>query len=155
MLITHMKKYRECRTELDRDEPCVIQINANEIKQVFLNLIANALDASGETGTVRVSLTEFVDTIEIAVTDNGSGMTADTIERLFDPFFTTRETGQGTGLGLSITHRIVTDHGGRIEATSDGPGLGSTFLVTLPRRQHEDKEAVNRDAALISSTGTH
>ena len=52
-----------------------------------------------------------------------------------DPFFTRRKSGQGTGLGLSIVHRIITDHGGRIEVSSPGPGLGSTFRVTLPLAQ--------------------
>lgn len=66
------------------------------------------------------------------MTDDGCGMTEEVLEHLFEPFFTRRKSGQGTGLGLSIVHRIVTDHGGRIEATSAGPGQGSTFRVTLP-----------------------
>jgi len=60
-------------------------------------------------------------------------MTPDVIEHLFEPFFTRRKSGKGTGLGLSITHRIVTDHRGTIEVSSDGPGQGSTFRVRIPR----------------------
>jgi signal transduction histidine kinase len=59
-------------------------------------------------------------------------MTEEVLEHMFEPFFTRRKSGQGTGLGLSIVHRIVTDHGGRIEVSSPGPGLGSTFRLTLP-----------------------
>jgi signal transduction histidine kinase len=69
------------------------------------------------------------------------GMTEETITHLFEPFFTKRKDGKGTGLGLSISHRIVADHGGTIEATSAGPGKGSTFRVRLPRRAIAKKAA--------------
>ena len=61
-------------------------------------------------------------------------MTPYILENLFEPFFTERKSGKGTGLGLSISHRIVSEHGGRIEALSDGPGTGSCFRVHLPRK---------------------
>ena len=60
-------------------------------------------------------------------------MSADVLRKVFDPFFTTKPTGQGTGLGLPICHRIVTEHGGRLAATSAGVGQGSTFRLSLPR----------------------
>jgi signal transduction histidine kinase len=77
------------------------------------------------------------DQAELIVTDNGCGMSDEVKEHLFEPFFTRRRDGQGTGLGLSITFRIVEDHGGHIEATSDGPGRGSEMRVTLPLVRHE------------------
>lgn len=134
-LITHMKKFREARLELKAPDQCELEISGHEIKQVLLNLVANALDSTDGTGRVTVELVEQVDWIEIRITDDGCGMTPETIENLFQPFFTTKETGKGTGLGLSISDRIVSDHGGRISASSDGPGTGSTFSIRLPRRQ--------------------
>jgi len=134
-LITHMKKYRECRVEFDRQEPCEIEISGPEIKQVALNLVANALDSTGKKGTLGVEIHEQVDWVEIHFIDNGAGMNQDTIDHLFEPFYTTKPTGEGTGLGLSISDRIIGDHGGTIEAHSDGEGLGSTFTVRLPRKQ--------------------
>jgi signal transduction histidine kinase len=134
-LITHMKKYRECRVEFDRQNPCEIEISGPEIKQVALNLVANALDSTDAAGTLRVELHEQVDWVEIHFIDNGAGMNQDTIDHLFEPFYTTKPTGEGTGLGLSISDRIIGDHGGTIEAHSDGEGLGSTFTVRLPRKQ--------------------
>ncbi|NQV26961.1 MAG: ATP-binding protein, partial [Rhodopirellula sp.] len=110
-------------------------ISGPEIKQVALNLVANALDSTGAKGTLRVELNEQIDWGEIHFIDDGAGMDQDTIDHLFEPFYTTKPTGEGTGLGLSISDRIVGDHGGTIEAHSDGPGLGSTFTVRLPRKQ--------------------
>ena len=143
-LITHMKKYRECRVEFDRQEPCEIEISGPEIKQVALNLVANALDSTGAKGTLRVEIHEQIDWVEIHFIDNGAGMSQDTIDHLFEPFYTTKPTGEGTGLGLSISDRIVGDHGGTIEAHSDGEGLGSTFTVRLPRKQSDSRSGDTR-----------
>ncbi len=138
-LIVHMKKYRSGRLSFDHPEPCLVEINPHEIKQVVLNLVANGLDATEGTGSLHVDIVENVDTVELRFTDNGCGLTSEVMDNLFEPFFTTKPTGQGTGLGLSISHRIVTDHGGRIEVHSNGPGTGSTFVVRLPRQQRGAK----------------
>ncbi|MEM9704226.1 MAG: ATP-binding protein, partial [Planctomycetota bacterium] len=84
--------------------------------------------------------------IEVTVEDTGCGMTAEVREHLFEPFFTRRGDGTGTGLGLSMTHRIVTDHGGTIEADSDGVGQGSRFRVRLPRHVTERPQALRMAA---------
>ena len=73
--------------------------------------------------------------------DDGCGMTPEVLENLFEPFFTRRKDGKGTGLGMSISHRIVTDHGGTIEAFSDGPGCGSKFRIHLPRNAQRQEAA--------------
>ena len=69
------------------------------------------------------------------MTDNGYGMTEDVLQHLFEPFYTRRRGGHGTGLGLSITYRIVADHDGHIEASSEGEGKGSKLVVTLPQAE--------------------
>jgi len=122
-------------------------VNPQEIKQVILNLLVNALDSIDETGKVRVAAKRSGGEAVLTFTDDGCGMTAEVQEHLFEPFFTRRKSGQGTGLGLSIVHRIVTDHGGRIQATSDGPGAGSTFRVVLPLAQVGVDAATSRGSA--------
>lgn len=101
-----------------------------EIKQVLLNLISNAIDASPEGGTIHVRWMAFDGEVRVEVEDEGSGVPLDVRDRIFDPFFTTKEPGKGTGLGLAIVHRIVTSHGGRIELAQ--AGKGALFRVHLP-----------------------
>ncbi|MCA9112581.1 MAG: hybrid sensor histidine kinase/response regulator, partial [Planctomycetaceae bacterium] len=71
----------------------------------------------------------------------GCGMTPEVLEHLFEPFYTTKDTGKGTGLGLAISHRIIRDHDGVLEAASDGPGAGSTFVIRLPKANRQMKAA--------------
>lgn len=112
-------------------------VNGQEIKQVFLNLVVNALDSMDDGGTLTITPTMKDDTIELTFEDTGCGMTPDILENIFEPFFTRSRTGKGTGLGLSISHRIITSHGGDITAASAGAGQGSTFTVRLPTEQPE------------------
>jgi signal transduction histidine kinase/CheY-like chemotaxis protein len=108
--------------------------NESRLGQVFLNLIANAIESfpgNDRKNEVRiVTRCRGLDQLAIEVIDNGSGMPPDVVKRLFTPFFTTKEVG-GTGLGLAICHRIVSAHGGAIEVEST-LGVGSTFRVLLP-----------------------
>lgn len=112
-------------------------INAQEVKQVLLNLVVNALDSMDEGGTLTITAGVKGSMVELAFRDTGCGMTEEVLENIFEPFFTRSRTGKGTGLGLSISHRIITQHGGEIEASSPGPDRGSTFLVRLPIRESE------------------
>jgi signal transduction histidine kinase len=112
-----------------------IECQPGALNQVFLNLIANAVQAVSTGGNVWISTRRLKSRLEIAVRDDGRGIPADVMGRIFDPFFTTREIGKGTGLGLSISYAIIRSHGGRIEAESGGPGKGSCFTVTLPVRR--------------------
>lgn len=99
--------------------------------QVLLSLVQNAVQALHGKGAVRVSTRVEQDQIRIAVSDNGCGIDAQALARIFDPFYTSRDVGSGTGLGLTVSQEIVASYGGRIEVEST-VGVGSTFTVCLP-----------------------
>ncbi len=101
-----------------------------KLSQVFLNLIVNASQAM-EEGELIIATRDLGDTVSISFTDNGSGMTEETVDSVFTPFFTTKPVGKGTGLGLSISHGIVAEHNGEISVTSE-VGVGTCFTVVLP-----------------------
>ena len=112
--------------------PSVIT-DSNQVKQVFLNILNNAVDAIKPPGTITIS-TSFDDkNIFIAFTDTGKGMSEDEIAHIFLPFYTTKREEKGTGLGLSISHGIIENLGGKIEVEST-PGRGSTFTIILPNK---------------------
>jgi two-component system, NtrC family, sensor kinase len=112
-----------------------IPTDANQIKQVLLNLVLNAAAAMPDGGRLTISTHLGVDGrfIKISVQDTGTGIPKEHLERIFDPFFTTKEQGKGTGLGLSVSYGIVQQHKGTITVTSQ-VGKGSTFDVNLPVR---------------------
>jgi signal transduction histidine kinase len=134
-MLCHLGKNQNKNLRLMDGAPVIAEVCPQEMKQVVLNLITNALDSLDRGGTVTVQVATRGNDAQIVVEDNGCGMTQEVIQHLFEPFFTRRRGGQGTGLGLSITYRIVEEHHGQIHVESAGPGKGSTFMVTLPLRQ--------------------
>ncbi len=143
-MICHLGKYQNKNVVLHKHGAVIAEVCPQEIKQVVLNLITNALDSVEPGGTVTVSVAVSGAKARLVVEDNGCGMTDDIIQHLFEPFFTRRRGGQGTGLGLSITYRIVEEHDGQIVAESAGPGKGSTFIVALPLRQPATRKSGTR-----------
>jgi signal transduction histidine kinase len=131
-MVRHLGKYQKKQIRFSPGEPVVAEVNGQEIKQVVLNMITNALDSVDQGGILTIDLHAAGNFAEMTFTDNGCGMTQEVLDHLFEPFFTRKRGGQGTGLGLSIVYRIVTEHGGQIEATSAGPAQGSQFRITLP-----------------------
>jgi signal transduction histidine kinase len=104
------------------------------LKQLFMNLLANALDAMPEGGTLEVRLAALEgDRVAVEVEDHGVGIPDELREKIFDPFFTTKPVGSGTGLGLALSYGVVARHRGRIEVRSR-VGEGSCFRVELPGR---------------------
>lgn len=134
LMVQPMSEFQDRNIEFSRTEACMAEVNGPEIKQVVLNLVANSLEAMQSGGTLKIDLTEQVDHVILTFQDDGCGMTPEVIENIFEPFFTRRKNGRGTGLGMAISHRIISDHGGTVEVTSDGPGCGSTFRLHIPRR---------------------
>ena len=131
-MIRHMGKYRQKRIVFLPREAVLAHVDAQEIKQVALNLVVNALDCMSENGTLRIDVRFAEGMAEMVFADDGCGMSPEVLENIFEPFFTRRRVGKGTGLGLSITHRIISQHHGEIHAESPGEGLGATFTVRLP-----------------------
>ena len=125
------ERHATLRLDLCSDSPSASG-NAIEIEQAIANLICNAVEA-GDGVEVSVSTRCEADEIRIVVSDDGKGIAADVRDRVFEPFFTTRQDEGGTGLGLSLVRAIVHAHDGRIELR-DGPGDGTRVEVILPRR---------------------
>ncbi len=115
-------------SELRRD--LRVSVVEDEIVQILLNLLLNAVDALGGTGTIRVSSRESGGEVHLAIRDEGTGMGPETLRRIFTPFFTTKEPGRGTGLGLAVSQALVAANDGRIEVQS-APGTGSVFTICL------------------------
>ncbi len=119
----------------DIPEDLDVFADGQKLQEVFLNLLINAAQAMGDgTGQIHISAEKYVflpDLVEIKVHDNGVGIPAENIPRVFDPFFSTKEVGLGTGLGLSVAYGIIEQHGGAITVQSE-VGKGTTFKITLP-----------------------
>lgn len=139
-MVRPLSKYRGRNILFSADSSFISIVNEQEMKQVALNLITNALGSVEEGGTVEIDLRHNQGHAELRVRDDGCGLTDEVKKHLFEPFFTRRRDGQGTGLGLAITYQIIEEHGGRIVAESDGPGHGATFTVSLPLVTHEQKQ---------------
>ena len=145
------------RSDLDRTLP-QIWIDADLIKQVIMNMVVNAQHAIENSGNITVrtrrcpvpvaieSGGSAVPMVEIAVIDNGCGIPQQNLQRIFDPFFTSKAVGKGTGLGLSVSHGIVRSHGGTIEVEST-VGEGSTFRIILPVDPVQPVETAHAGAA--------
>jgi hypothetical protein len=110
--------------------PAVVRADPGKIKQVMMNLVANARDAMPNGGRLIIRTGSADGFTTLTVSDTGVGMSQETVDRLFEPYFTTK-SGTGTGLGLSIVHRIVSDLGGSIQVESE-PGKGAAFRIRLP-----------------------
>jgi len=127
----------ELELDLQEDLPWVL-MDENQMKQVLLNLVHNALQAMPEGGRMYITTREAQkigrDGFMVSVRDSGVGIPAEDQTRIFEPFFTTKSNRGGTGLGLSVTYGIVSEHGGEIELISE-TGRGATFNVWLPNRQ--------------------
>jgi signal transduction histidine kinase len=149
-IITEVIHFIQQHTDTDKvrietafgDDIQPLLLDEKKIKQVFINLIMNARYAMGAHGTIAVKTRKdpHFDDVVIQVADNGSGIEKKNIERIFDPFFSTKPTGEGTGLGLSVSYGIIKNHGGSVDVESE-PGKGTTFTIKLPTPRKQEAEA--------------
>jgi two-component system NtrC family sensor kinase len=120
-----------------------ISASKNQLRQVFLNLVANARDAMPSGGTLSVKTVADKETVKIEISDSGVGIKEEHIKKIFDSFFTTKDTVKGVGLGLSVCYGFIKDHGGDIEVKSK-ENEGTTFSITFPayKESTEDSETI-------------
>jgi signal transduction histidine kinase len=114
-----------------KDELPPVLGSITRLQQVFLNLFMNARDAMPTGGMLEVRTGAQNGSVEVEVTDTGSGIPAENLHRIFDPFFTTKATGRGTGLGLSVSYGIIKEHAGKVDVRST-PGKGTSFRLEFP-----------------------
>jgi signal transduction histidine kinase len=112
----------------------VLEVDQDQLKQAFYNIIKNASEAMGQGGLLKIRTATDAESVRVSFTDTGGGMSNETLARVFEPYFTTKKGG--SGLGLMITQRIVRAHGGEIVIESD-PGRGLTLTIRLPRRERQ------------------
>jgi signal transduction histidine kinase len=129
-IIWNELKYK-CTLNKELTDIPLVNCNAGQLSQVFMNLMVNASHAIDEQGILTVGTKHVDDTVVISIQDNGSGIPQELIDKLFEPFFTTKPEGVGTGLGLSISKEIVEKYGGTIRIESE-VDVGTTFIVTMP-----------------------
>jgi len=135
-ILKHHSRFKKLQVHLELDPSLgpVVRANEEQLVQVFMSLLINAMDAMHERGTItlRTRWGTEAQSVVAEVVDQGEGIRRADLPKLFEPFFTTKAPGRGTGLGLSICYAIVAEHGGRIEVDST-PGEGSVFRIVLPR----------------------
>jgi PAS domain S-box-containing protein len=130
-LVKYDRRFKEVSVALDLGDTPPLRVSPDQMQQVFLNLLLNALDAMPHGGRIEVSARKVDSAVEIAVRDTGCGVDESIVDRIFDPFFTTKPFGKGTGLGLSICYGIIRDHNGTIDVRSRR-GEGTTFTIRVP-----------------------
>ncbi|MBI4774124.1 MAG: response regulator [Deltaproteobacteria bacterium] len=147
------------------NQPALIHGDAGQIEQVLLNLASNAKDAMPEGGRLvfeveRVTMDETDcrlhpgapsgEYVQLMVSDTGHGMDKETLEHMYDPFYTTKEVGKGTGMGLAMVYGIVKNHGGYIGCYSE-PNQGTSFKIYLPKLKKQNYPAPDEDQPVQES----
>jgi two-component system NtrC family sensor kinase len=134
ILLLHEKQLKENNINIAStfaEDIGLVNASKNQLRQIFLNMIANARDAMPNGGTLTVATRRDGDKIVIEIADTGTGIREEHIDKIFDSFFTTKDEVKGVGLGLSVCYGFIKDHGGDVEVKSR-VGVGTTFIITLP-----------------------
>ena len=132
-LIGRQKELKKLSIELNYSPVSVtIYGDVNQLQQVFLNMILNAIDATADGGKIKITTIGDDNYAQIIFEDTGCGIAPDNLDKIFEPFFTTKSPGKGTGLGLSICYGIIEEHKGKVSVSSNGIGKGTAFTISLP-----------------------
>ena len=134
ILLLHEKQLREHSIRISSffsEDLGMVYASKNQLRQVFLNMISNAKDAMPEGGTLTVTTKAEGTNAHIDISDTGIGIREENINKIFDSFFTTKDSVKDVGLGLSVCYGFIKDHGGEIEVKSER-GTGTTFTIILP-----------------------
>ena len=146
-LINHEATGRNVAIERDMDPSLkTIFSDPYQLRQVFINLLTNALHATGPQGTITLAILDMSEQVVLKVEDTGQGIPKENLDKIFEPFFSTKSPGKGTGLGLFVTRGIVEKLGGTIEVESN-IGSGTCFVITLPRH-HEIAEQAGDESTV-------
>jgi PAS domain S-box-containing protein len=135
-LVKYDKRSRKIKFVTQADPVPLLQVNPDQIQQVFLNLVLNAIDAMPDGGRLEITIRRADPWVVTRFADSGSGIEETALNRIFDPFFTTKPLSKGTGLGLSLCYGIIKDHNGLISVKSQ-KGSGATFEVRLPMKDSD------------------
>jgi len=131
--VTEKLARRQIRVTRTLQGPALVLGDPERLQQVFLNLLLNAADAMPSGGSLTLSIAPSATEVEVRVADTGHGIPAEDLERIFEPFYTTKAAGEGSGLGLSVVQGIVTEHHAAIEvARSDASGTEFRLLFPVP-----------------------
>lgn len=130
-LLRHRVSASGLKFETHMTRELSMQGDANQLQQVLVNVLINAIHASPEGGLIRIETEREDEFVRVAISDQGSGVKPEDVSRIFNPFFTTKPEGQGTGLGLSVSYGIVRKHGGNI-SVENRPDGGATVQILLP-----------------------
>jgi signal transduction histidine kinase len=133
--VVHNEIKYKAKVNTDFGEIPMVECFAQELNQVFMNILVNAAQAMERSGEIRVRTRLIDGYVRIEISDTGPGIHPDHISKIFDPFFTTKEVGKGTGLGMHIAYNIIQKHQGSIRAESQ-LGKGATFIIDLPVLAH-------------------
>lgn len=122
----------------------LVNASKNQLRQVFLNMVANARDAMPEGGTLSVATAGSKDKVYVEISDTGTGIREEHLDKIFDSFFTTKGEVKGVGLGLSVCYGFIKDHGGDIQVKSR-VGEGTTFTISLPMHSASESDQAAGD----------
>lgn len=139
-LIAHETEKRNITLLWKMDSPPdTIWSDPSELRQAFLNLLTNAVHAVGSEGSITIGLEDMGDQLAVMVSDSGNGIPKENLNRIFEPFFSTKSPGEGTGLGLFVTRGLIEKLGGTVEVEST-IGQGASFYIRLPKRQKQNAQ---------------